>query len=295
MNGPEIRLLFGRPGEPDDFLQRESFPGRAEPGPGVQLPGVVHAREPVQQAAVAEIYLRRLDLPLADVLKPRGQTPHHQRANQRVQVTPHGRVRHVERAAQIGCVEHLPVIMREHHPEPAQRGWRNLNAERRDVALQKRADVKLAPLRAVRFARREKRQRKSAAQPELLHLRHAHFTQRERRDFHKTNPSGQCLRSLPDQIPRGAAQNQKARGRFGPVRQHAQDRKQIRAALDFVNHHQAVQPFQRELRIFQPVQMHRVFPDRNNSAPPENPRWPTRPAAPASSCRTASARATPRP
>ena len=49
------------------------------------------AQKGVQEAAVADEHLRRLDLSLAEVLKPRRQLPKHEDAGQEIEIAAHGR------------------------------------------------------------------------------------------------------------------------------------------------------------------------------------------------------------
>jgi hypothetical protein len=56
----------------------------------LQLPPGADAQERVQQAAVADVDLRRLHLPLAKVFEPRRQLPDHEYAGQQVHVAADG-------------------------------------------------------------------------------------------------------------------------------------------------------------------------------------------------------------
>ena len=63
------------------------------------------------------------------------------------------------------------------------------------------------------------------------------------------NPAGQTLRGLPQQGGAGASKNQESSRVPGPIHQHAQNGKQLLAALDFVDDDQAAQGFESELGV----------------------------------------------
>ena len=78
---------------PKDLLNDESFPRRADLRMTMQRS---HRREPKQgmhDAAVANVDLRRLDLTLAEVRKPRRQLAHHHRPSEDVEMPLDRRVR----------------------------------------------------------------------------------------------------------------------------------------------------------------------------------------------------------
>ena len=52
----------------------------------LQVPLVGDAQERVQEAAVADEHLGRLDLPLAEILEPRRQLPKHEDAGQEIEI-----------------------------------------------------------------------------------------------------------------------------------------------------------------------------------------------------------------
>ena len=63
------------------------------------------------------------------------------------------------------------------------------------------------------------------------------------------NPAGQTLRGLPQQGGAGASKNQESSRVPGPIHQHAQNGKQLLAALDFIDDDQAAQGFESELGV----------------------------------------------
>jgi len=67
----------------------------------------------------------------------------------------------------------------------------------------------------------------------------ADFCAVESAQVHKTHPAGQRFGHALDQVERGAAQNEKAGRRVLAIRQHAQQREQLRPALNLVDDHQS--------------------------------------------------------
>ena len=123
------------------------------------------AEQSVEQAAVADVDLGRLDLAFAEVLEPRRQLPHHEHAGHQVEVAAHGGFVDRQRAGQFGGVPHLAVIVRDHVPEAAQRQGGNGHAQLRQVAFEKRLEKLPPPRERIRFGARGEGQGESAAQP----------------------------------------------------------------------------------------------------------------------------------
>lgn len=96
----------------------------------------------------------------------------------------------------------------------------------------------LPPRQAVLLVVREKRPRKPAAAPQGRLVDHADLVQTGALHLEEFDAAGQGFRRLSQQVGRGAAQQQKPGGIRLPVRQHPQDRKEIRSSLDLVDHHQ---------------------------------------------------------
>jgi len=68
---------------------------------------------------------------------------------QEVEVAAHGVLAHAERARWLRRVPDLPMIVREHAPEPAHGGGRGAQAQGGQVALHRQAHEGLAPRHAV--------------------------------------------------------------------------------------------------------------------------------------------------
>jgi len=70
---------------------------------------------------------------------------------------------------------------------------------------------------------------------------------------------GQAFRALAQQSRGGAAQYQKPRSGARAIDQHAKYSKKVRLAMNFIDHHQALQVFERKHRLGQSCQIVRVF------------------------------------
>jgi len=89
---PEETLLRAGIQQANDRFDDEAFPRRAYFGMAFQRSRVGDAKQRVQQPAVPDVDLRRLDLPLADVLVPALQLPHHEGCAQHVEISLDGRM-----------------------------------------------------------------------------------------------------------------------------------------------------------------------------------------------------------
>ena len=139
--------------------------------------------------------------------------------------------------------------MGQHGPKTAQRRSGHRDAELGDVAFEEGCYECLAPHVAVFVHCRQIGSGQAAAQPQLAPLGGAGFGQIEPADRHELHAPGQGFRDAPDQIRRGAAEDQEARGIAGPIRQHAQRVEQAGLALNLVQHHQAALAAQRQFGI----------------------------------------------
>ena len=90
----------------------------------------------MQQARVAQVNLRGFDEPLADIAEKRGQTADEKRLLQNVEMPCDGMMRHAERRAKRGGVEHPALGVGEHGEQSAQEKWVGSHAELRQVTLQ---------------------------------------------------------------------------------------------------------------------------------------------------------------
>ena len=80
--------------------------------------------------------------------------------------------------------------MGQHGPEAAQRLGGNAGSQRRDVALQVRAEEVPAPERAGRLVRGQEASRESSAGPEALRVGPLHLPDVQRVQGEVANPSG---------------------------------------------------------------------------------------------------------
>ena len=212
-----------------------------------QVLHLFQAQQEVQDAAVAQADLGRLDEALAQVLEPGRQHPDHEGARQQVPVVVHRGDAHVHRARQLRGVPGLPVVVRQHPPEAAQRLGRDLRAQPRDVPLQEGARERLHPSRPGRGRAREVRSWKAAAHPEPVLAPRPGLGEREAAHVHEEDAPRQRLGHAPDQIPGGAAQQQEDRVPVPVVTDRAQDLEQPRHPLHLVDDHQALAPAEQPL------------------------------------------------
>src|SRR5439155_23046443 len=112
---PEVGLSVS--GNAPTLLQSETLPRSPWLRVRLQRRKRRDTEQRVQQPAVAQIDLRGLHLPIADVLKPRRQLPHHERAALDVEVPFDRRMGLAQRAPDLRGVPDLPVIMRHHAPK----------------------------------------------------------------------------------------------------------------------------------------------------------------------------------
>jgi len=151
---------------------------------------------------------------------------HHERAGQDVEMSLDRGVGFAERPGQFGRVPRLPVIVRQHRPQPAQGLRGHFDSEPADVAFEERLHEVLTPAPARVVSGGENRSGEAAPQPQPADRREADFAQTEAAHGHERDPSRQRLRAVANQVRRGAAEQQEARSRRPAVRQHAQEREQ---------------------------------------------------------------------
>lgn len=124
----------------------------------------------------------------------------------------------------------------------------------------------VAPGIAVGIGRGEVRRRKAAAQPQALRrvgipaaAGACDFEQVEAAHLDDLHAAQQRLSGLAGKARRGTAEQQILPRRVGPVHQHAQQRKQLRQTLHFVDDDKASQTFERLYRLLETPGMRRVF------------------------------------
>ena len=245
LGGVEVRLPL--PVRDQRLLQGESLPARAVARVRRQVLHLFQPQQEVQDAAVAQVDLGRLDEALAQVLEPGRQHPDHERPRQQIAVVVHRGDAHVHRAPQFRGVPGLPVVVRQHPPEAAQRLGRDLRAQPRNVPLQEGARERLHPSPPGRGRAREIRPWKAAAHPEPVLAPRPGLGERESAHVHEEDAPRQRLGHAPDQIPGGAAQQQEDRVPVPVVADRAQHLEQPRHPLHLVDDHQALAPAEQPL------------------------------------------------
>src|SRR2546422_2136873 len=113
MNRPEVALLRKRPETCYNRIEGEALPGGSNFRVRLDRAGGCGTEQGVEQAAISEVDLRGLDLPLADVLVPGGELPDHVGSGQQVEVALHGGVRNTERSREFGSIPNLPMVVSE--------------------------------------------------------------------------------------------------------------------------------------------------------------------------------------
>ena len=156
----------------------------------------------MKQAAVTQVDLWRLAHPLAEVLGPRRQRPHHERAGEDVEIVLRRLVIHAKRAGDFRRVPDLAVVVRDHQPEAMQLLRRNRDAQLRNVAGEKRTDELLSPVQARLVGRAQKRLREPAAQPQCVESIEANFSAVEAVQVDEAHTAGQRLGHTLDEIQR---------------------------------------------------------------------------------------------
>mgnify|MGYP005853887667 CR=1 FL=1 len=150
-----------------------------------------------------------------------------------------------ERHAELRRVEQLPLQVREHRPEAAQRLGRHAHAERRQVALQERAHELVTPLERGFVVGRKQARRVAAAQPQRMlagepgQLR-MQLAREERRQLDLRDAAGERLGALAQQRPRRRAEEEEAPRAAVGVDLGAQRGKQLRQPLHPVEHDEAL-------------------------------------------------------
>ena len=221
------------------LLQGEALPACAVARVERQVAPVFEPQQEMQNAAVAQKDLGRFDDPLAQILEPRRQHSDHERPCQQVAVVVHRGDADVHRTGQFRGVPRLPVVMRQHPPEAAQRRGRHPRAQPRHVPFQKRARERSHPARPGRGRPRQIRPRKPAPHPQPVLLLRPHLGERKAADVHEQNPSRQRFGYPLDQVPGRAPQQEEDGLPVGGVTDRTQHLEQARHALHLVEHDQA--------------------------------------------------------
>src|ERR1044071_5289750 len=208
MSSPEIALFRKRSETHHDRIESEPLPGRSDFRVRLDLSSAPETEQRMEQAAVPEVDLRRLDLPLAYVLVPGRELSDHEGCAEQIEVALYGGVRNTERSCKLGSIPHLTVVMSEHHPESPQSGGGKPQAQGRNVPLEEGSNERDAPPETLWIGARQKRPREASPEPKSWPLPSSDLTHGEAVQLMVRDPSGEGLRGLPQQIGRRASQNQ---------------------------------------------------------------------------------------
>ncbi len=132
------------------------------------------------------------------------------------------------------------------------------NCQLGDVPFQKGGHVLIPPEQAVLVGCRQEGSGQSATPPEGLEALRVNIAQTKTTQRAVGDSSGQGFRTLADQIPGGASQNNKLAARL-LIDKVAQDGEEIGHTLDLVDNDQPRQPFQGELGLFQAGKVSGIF------------------------------------
>ena len=101
------------------LLDHVSLSARSDPWLVKQSAGVAHVQQKVEQSAIAQVQLRALDQPLADVRLVGGQPTNQECALQEIDIAVYRVVRESEALSDLACVPFLPVSDRQHPKQSA--------------------------------------------------------------------------------------------------------------------------------------------------------------------------------
>ena len=100
--GPPEETLFGLGTQlVDDLLEHEPFPGGTDFGVTIKVSPVADPEESVEYPTIANVDLRRLDLPLSHIRVPRRQLLDDKSSTEYVEVVPDRLVGYPERASEL--------------------------------------------------------------------------------------------------------------------------------------------------------------------------------------------------
>src|SRR5439155_18777861 len=125
-----------------------------------------------------------------------------------------------------------------HGPESAHRSRGHLHAELSQIAFEESANEIFPPGGARSIRARQKRPRKTATQPQAIEFRAVKLLERETAHLDDRDPARQSFGALPQQLRRGAAQDEKSRPNRLAIQQHPENRKKIGMTLHLIDHDQ---------------------------------------------------------
>src|SRR2546430_1974646 len=125
-----------------------------------------------------------------------------------------------QRPSNFRAVPDTARVVRGHGPESAHGSRRNLHAELSQISFQESANKVFAPGGARSFRARQKRPRKTAAQPQAIECRLPQFLKRETAHLDDRDPARQSFGALPQQVRRGTTEDEKSRPNRRAVQQY---------------------------------------------------------------------------
>ena len=243
MGRPEVNIAATQCS--NDLLQRKAFPGRAEVRVRLQISDGRQLKESMQESAVAEIDFGSLDLALADIFKPGWKHSDHVGSRENVEIASGSVLGSAERPRKLRRIPNLPVVMGDHGPKTSQGFGRNRDAKLGNITLEKSANEVVAPGHACRIVGCKERRRKSTAQPKLIALLHADFSEIETGEVNESYAASQRFRHAFYEVRRGRPEDKKSDRVLGSIHQNSQQFEEIGPPLDLVNYGQAGEWFQR--------------------------------------------------
>ena len=254
---PEVdRAGFERPRK---LLDREALEGSTDLRMTSHLCAGLQCEEGVQEPAVPEVNLGGLDLTFPDVCEPGRKRPHHESADQNVEIPPRRAFVRSESAGELGRVPHLAVVMGQHRPESAKRFRGDRDAELGNVTLEERLHEALPPHGRSAVVRGQERARKTASEPERAPRFRLGLLQIETGQFDQAHPAGERFRGPADEGRRRTAEHEEPRRVVGPIDEHPKRLEERRLTLNLVDDHEAGQARQRLLWRLQPPPSHRAL------------------------------------
>ena len=208
-----------------------------------QVIKTLYVEQGMQQPAVPDIDLGRLDQALAEIGVERLKPPQHHRIDKQVEIAANGRVGHAAQClADLGRVEQLAVEVSAHAPEVAQGFGRNGHARLRYVSRQEGFQEIGAPQSRHAISGRSKAGWKPPAQPKFLPgtLFRANLGQQQWCEFQIGHPSSKRFRTLIEQFAGCRTEQQEAPRLPGCIDLRPQRRKQLPHHLDLIKDDQTI-------------------------------------------------------
>ena len=220
----------------------------------------------MDQAAVPQVHLRRLDQAPADVPGERRQAPEEQQVGEQVEVAVRRPRRDAQRRGEPRGIQQPALGMGEHRPQPGHGARRGARREPGDVPSHHRPQEVVPDLPAAGVVLRPVTLGESAAQPEPPPRRRIvlDFQRVERAEFHLGDPPGEALPGAGQEVERRRAEQQELPGAHAapppPVDHAAQDAQDLRRPVDLVEDDQPVfVGFEEQGGVAQFRQVRRVF------------------------------------